>query len=128
MLTNTSSRGQIAVLKICLECARRNIVVCFPSVEGTRFDCIIDIDGKLLKTQIKYLNRLAGKNCLELRIEDKRYNKKCYTEDEIDIILVYVPKIDTILCFHPNDFHNKKTIRINLNNEQAPTFYKKFLW
>lgn len=121
-------RGEIAQLQVELECSRRNLIVSRPNLQ-VRYDLLIDDGEKISKVQIKYLNRKAGANCLELKIEDKRYkNKKVYTSDQIDLLLIYVPKIDKILCLKKEDFHNKKTIRINLNNPKAPTYFEKYLW
>lgn len=124
----TICKGEMAQLLIEVECAKRNIIVSRPSV-AVRYDLLLDINNKIYRTQIKYLNRKAGNNCLELKIEDKRYkNKKVYTDKEIDLMLIYCPRIDKILCLEQRDFHNKKTIRINLTNPKAPSYYQKYLW
>lgn len=128
-MLDSSNKSEIAVLKVELAANLKGYHVCLPKNQASRYDLVIDDGYKLWRCQVKFLNRRAGKNCLELKIEDKRYkNKKCYTDKEIDILLVYIPKLEQILCFHPKDFHNKRTIRVNLNNPKAPSFYKKFLW
>jgi len=121
-------KGEMAQLLIEVECAKRNIIVSRPSV-AVRYDLILEFKNKLCRTQIKFLNRKHGNNGLELRIEDKRHkNRKCYTNKEIDLLLIYVPKTNSILCLKSKDFHNKKTLHFNLTNPKSPRYYKKFLW
>jgi len=125
---DTMSKGEEAQLRIELFCAQKNIIVLKPTLQ-LRFDLVLYINNKFYRSQVKFLNRLSGKDHLELRIEDKRYkNKKCYTNKEIDLLLIYVPKIDSILCLKGKDFHNKKTLYFNLTNPKSPRYYKKFLW
>ena len=138
MNTRASFKGQIAVSKIQLEAARRNIIVSIPFVEDSRYDMILDINNKLYRTQVKYLNRLhvpdRGKGLvgLELNITRPRKNRgsctKPYLSSEIDLLLLYCPRIDKILALSSKYFHNKKTIRINLATPSAPMYYKKFIW
>lgn len=122
------NKGEIALLKIQLEGNKRNYIISRPTTE-VRYDLVIDTGRKLYRTQVKYLNRKHGKNNLELIVGDRRKDKtKTYTKEEIDILLIYVPKFDVILILKPNQFHNKKTIHFNLINPAAKTYYQKFLW
>lgn len=128
-MISTANKSEIAVLNVELEANKKGYSVSLPKNQAARYDLIIDDGIKLYKVQVKYLNRAAGKNCVELKLEDKRYkNRKCYTSFEIDLMLVYIERIDKILAFGPKLFENKKTIRVNLVNPAAPTYYQKFLW
>ncbi len=129
MPPSSCSKGEIAVIKIQLECAKRNIIVSFPSVEGTRYDAILDYDKRLYKAQIKYVNSIDKKGRLYLKLGGSRsYNKKPYMKEEIDILLIFAPCLDKILYLNPKQFHNKKRVRINLTNKKAPTYYENYLW
>lgn len=126
----TSNKSEIAVLKIELEANIKGYSVSLPKDHSSRYDLILDDGKRLYRVQSKYLNRLSGrkKNCLELLIEDKSRHRKCYTNKEIDLLLIYIAKLDCVLGLYPTEFHNKKTLWFNLNNPKAPTYYKKFIW
>lgn len=130
-MLKSSNKSEIAVLKVELRANEKGYHVSLPRNQSSAYDLIIDSNKQLLRAQIKYLNRqTTNKQGLELLINNQPKNKKrkFYTKDEIDILLCFCPKINQILCFYPKDFHNKKTIWINLINKTAPTYYKKFLW
>jgi hypothetical protein len=43
-----------------------------------------------------------------------RRRKKCYSADEIDVLLVYLPQIDKIGWFGPEIFNNRAAIHLRL--------------
>lgn len=121
-------RGEIGQLKIELEAAKRGYGISVPTL-SLKYDLILDDNGKLYRVQIKYLNRKSGKNSVELKLVDKRYKySNGYTKENVDLILVYIPKNESILCLTPDFFTGKKTIAFNLNNKKSPMYYEKFLW
>lgn len=125
-MLKSSNKSEIAVLKVELQANNKGYHVSLPKNQASRYDLIIDDGEKLYRTQIKYVNRFkhGKKTCIELLID----KDNLYTNTQIDLLLIYCPAVDSVLCFPPELFHNKKTIWINLVNPDAPTFYKKFLW
>jgi hypothetical protein len=131
---HSHNRGEIAVLKVELEANLKGYWVSYPRNQHIRYDAIIDIGDKLYRTQIKYLNRI-GQNgrkdlktdCLSLLLSRRNKNKS-YEAKDVDLLLVYIPKLDVILAFYPKFFNGKETIWINLQDKSSPTYYKKFLW
>jgi len=121
------SKAQIAELQVQLAANNKNYFVSKPLSNDLRYDLIIDTGKKIFRTQIKYVNRKKGDN-LELLIERKHNNCLCYTDTEIDLILIYCPIIDEILAFYPDKFHDKKRIFINLNNPKSKKHYRHYLW
>lgn len=126
----TKNKGQMAMLKVQFEAQQRGYAISIPTTEE-RYDCIIDTGTYLYRTQVKYLDRVGSgrPNCVEWAGGGKADNRmKPYQSTEIDLLLLYIPKVDSIVYISPKQFHNKKTFWFNLKNPQAPTFYKKFLW
>jgi hypothetical protein len=123
------SKGQIAQLKIQLMAAKKNLLCSLPTVGATRYDLIMDNKGTLSRTQIKYCNRKASrvKNCLELQLYNKAF-RNFYSRSEIDLLLVFIPKLDIILKFEADEFHKRKTIFIHLTDEKSNFYYKNFIW
>jgi hypothetical protein len=121
------SRGEIAQLKVQIAAAHKEIIFSIPTTE-VRYDGVLDIHGTILRAQIKYCDRKSKKDCLELQLFNKSQNKKSYTKESIDILLVYVPQVDRILAFYPEVFHDKKTITINLKDKTSKWFWENYKW
>jgi PD-(D/E)XK endonuclease len=122
MLPDQIRKAEIAMVKVCLRALQLGAVVSKPVFEGARYDYIIEIGGKLYRAQVKYADgrtsrRTKGAVYLNLRKQIKK-NKNCpYNEDEIDALLIYIPKIDKICWFGPEIFNGKQGISIRF----APT-------
>lgn len=114
------------MLQLQLEAQRRNYIVSVPTTEE-RYDCILDDGHKLYKAQVKYNNE-KDKNNLRLTLARKHLNQKCYMATEVDIIFVYIPAVDEILAFLPEEFNGKNHIYINITDNNSPNYYEKFLW
>jgi len=114
----TIDKGQIAMLKVELLAAEKGITICKPTIEGLRYDIIIDDNGKLKRVQVKYCD--CKTSCSEnsysvnLRKVQNNSNKdiKLYTENEIDGLLVYLPVIDKVLWFDSKKIANKQVLTI----------------
>ena len=126
-ILSSLSRGEIAQLKVQIAAAHKEIIFSIPTTE-VRYDGILDIQGAILRAQIKYCDRKSGKDCLELQLFNRSKNKKSYTKESIDILLVYVPQVDRILAFYPEVFHDKKTITINLTDSKSKWFWENYKW
>ncbi len=108
----SSQKGQLAFLKVQIEAAKKGAVVSVPTVPA-RYDLVIDYQGKLHRAQVKYADGKAPRSEGAIRL-DLRRRKKCYTRDEIDVVLVYVPQIDRICWFAPEVFHEKASLFLRL--------------
>jgi len=112
----TYQKGEIARMKVLLRAAEKGIVVCVPTVEA-RYDLVMEIDGTLHRVQVKYTDCMtkcaSGSVFLDLRKETRNNGKKRpYTKKEVDLILVYVLKTDTVVCLEPKHFHNKHSLTL----------------
>lgn len=129
-------KGKIAQLLVELEAAKKNLTVSVPTTENCIYDLIFH-DGKTLsKVQIKYCGKKTNKerpNSIQLRLASTNTNslqgaRPYYTKEDIDLLLVYVPKIDTILKYGPELFHKKTYLEINLENPDSKYYWKKHIW
>jgi hypothetical protein len=116
MLSAQQRKAETARVKVEARALELGVVFNKPSVEGTRYDCILDIEGELYRTQIKYggclSNHAAGAVTLRLRSNKGQGAARCYSRDEVDALVVYLPSIDR-LCFFPQEvFCGKASLSI----------------
>jgi hypothetical protein len=121
MLPDQIRKAEIAMMKVGMRALQVGAFVSKPIFEGARYDYIIERDGKLYRTQVKYADgkpfRSTGAVYVNLRKQIKK-DKNCpYNESEVDALVVYVPKIDKVCWFEPEVFCGKHALHIRI----APT-------
>lgn len=127
-------KGEIARLKVMLRAAELDASISIPMTE-VRYDCIVDWHRRLYRAQIKYADagtaHSEGAVFLNLCKGDKI--KKRYWDDEIDILLVYLPKTDRVCWLGPEVFHGRSGLYIRYDmpkNGQKKNILmaKDYLW
>ena len=122
---STQAKGEIAKLKAELRAAEKGWIVS-RTAEGSRYDLVLDDGKKLYRVQVKYGNGKStnsqGAICLSLRKfvgddlrrspEYRKLPRRAYTKEEIDAVVVYIPRIDKICWFGPDVFDNKADLMI----------------
>lgn len=125
----SSSKGQLALLKVQLKAAQKDIECYLPTNNEGAVDLILKEKNNLIKCQIKYCNRKGfRKNTLKLALDNKHSKRKFYSSKNIDIILVFIPKLDVILKYDGETFHKRSYIDIHLKNEKSKHYYGKYVW
>lgn len=82
------------------------------------YDLIVDCGGRLVRAQVKYADgkcsQASGVVYLNLRkiTRGNKPGKQFYTVKEVDVLIVYLPKIDNLLWFEPPHFHNRTSLLI----------------
>jgi hypothetical protein len=109
---STDQRGQIAFLKVQLAAARRGAVVLVPTTPA-RYDLALHYEGRFYRAQVKYADCKSQNAQGAVRL-DLRRRKRCYTADEIDVVLVYVPQSDQVYWIRPELFDNKVGLQLRL--------------
>ncbi|MDO8610077.1 MAG: group I intron-associated PD-(D/E)XK endonuclease [bacterium] len=128
-MLNSRSKGEIGQLKIQIRATELGAICSVPTTE-VYYDLILDFKHKhknILRSQIKYCNRLHGKN-LEIRLDNSSSKRIFYQHTDIDLLLIYLPQKDVVLKYEKQHFHRKKTIQINLINSKSKWYYKHFEW
>ena len=118
MLPDQIRKAEIAMMKVGMRALQVGAFVSKPIFEGARYDYIIEREGKLYRAQVKYadgkLGYTTGAVYVNLRKQIKK-DKNCpYNETEIDVLLVYVPKIDKICWFGPEIFCGRNSLSIRI--------------
>ena len=129
MRLNSSQKGQIAQLKCQLEANLRGYICSLPTTPQN-FDVLLTKNQETIRTQIKYCNCLERKNKKRLRLKlgGSTFNRKYYTKNNFDMLLVYVPSVDKILAYHASSFHKRATILINLKDKRSINYFEKYIW
>jgi hypothetical protein len=124
----TNFLGEYAVAKVFQRCLEKGFGCSRPLIE-CRYDLILDDGIKLYRTQVKYAGAKSPSNShgvvqvgLRKWRTDGRRPILCYTAAEIDLLLVYVRRIDKILWFGPEVFDGRQGLFIRvepaLNNQK----------
>jgi hypothetical protein len=124
----TNRRGEIAIAHASLRALEKGMIVSRPVIE-CRYDLVLDDGLKLYRTQVKYGGGASPKQCqgvvsVSLRKwrNDGRRILRCYTTAEIDLVLVYVRKLNQVLRFGPEVFNGRDRLHIRIEptrNNQA---------
>lgn len=114
---NSHSKEQISFHKIALRAIQLGAYISLPLDSHGRYDAIIDWQGKLYRAQIKYTDTIAGTHGsvvinMGTKNSQRRITSKCYTMDEVDCILAYLPVIDEVLWIGPKRFDGKSSISV----------------
>lgn len=99
-MLSTNQKGAIAEAHITAEAMKLGMVVWRPVAEGCRYDMILDVGGRLLRTQCKWARRKRDVIVVELRTcrhTPNGYVRTTYSADEIDGIAAWCE--DTGECY-----------------------------
>lgn len=126
MKITTNVKGQIAVSKVELRALELGYIPSRP-VFDTRYDLILDDRKRLLRVQIKYadgkLSHSVGSVMVKLGYEDRKNHTFTYQGNEVDGLIVYIPKINK-LCFLPPALFLGK-IKVHIRYEPPKNNQKK---
>ena len=136
---DTNDKGEYALLKVKQLALERGILLSVPTMASCRYDLIVGCGERLVRAQVKYADGKASgsSGCVQLNLRKiTRGNKRgtpCYSKDEVDILLVYVPKIDKVLWIDAFYFHGKQGIVIRLepaknNQKHGCLMAEEFFW
>ena len=110
---STKQKGKIAEIKVELVAYEKGWTVSRPTSDA-RYDLVLDDGNKLYRTQVKYAGFAPADGVVQFTANNGGDSPMYYMEGEIDMILVYVPKIDKIVRIEPNHFVGKTTFIIRL--------------
>lgn len=119
IMYDTHQKGEVAFLKCSLRAVERGCVISRPTMES-RYDAILDEDGRLFRVQVKYGDGNSQCEGGAVNVDFRRKTtstyakRRPYTAKEIDLMLVYVPKIDKVLRFEASHFDGKQSLRIRI--------------
>lgn len=118
----TSSEYGISQELLVMSILNNYGIISIPYGNAARYDCILDIFGKIYKIQIKSLN-LINNDTISVPMSNSRMCsegnvKKSYTKDEVDYICICYQ--NKLYLFNPDLARTSLTVRITkpkLNNQ-----------
>lgn len=117
-------KGNLTELQCITEFYKLGYTVCIPYGENNRYDFIADINGKLIRVQVKTsLSNDGGRSyqfsCQSTRANGTNIVRKSYTKNDIDF---FCTMIGEECCLIPvEECSSHKTIRVEecMNNQQS---------
>jgi hypothetical protein len=124
---NPKDKGIISELKIMSKLVSQGIVVSQPYGDNAPYDFIIDINGELLKIQVKTAEKRKNgsiKVPLCKRVGAKRLGRELYSDLGIDAVIAYSIEDDQCYFINLHKYKDvqeffirpKKTIKTNCKN------------
>jgi hypothetical protein len=114
----SSQKGEIAKLKVEQRATEKGWIVSRP-VEYSRYDLVLDNNGRLYRIQVKYgdseFSKPNGSIVVGLKKDNGKRKYRFYTELDIDAILVYIPHFEKICWFNKEHFNNKTLLTIRFS-------------
>jgi hypothetical protein len=115
---DSNDKGEIALLKVEIRAAEQGIVVLKPTTSHRRYDIVLDCGGRFYRAQVKWAGsksvKAADSFLLDLRKVTRggQQSKLFYSQDEIDVVLVYLPNLDKVLWLGPEIFHGRENLTL----------------
>jgi len=111
-------KAETAMMKVGIRALELGAAVSKPIFEGARYDYIIERDGNLYRAQVKYADgkhkKTVGAVQVNLRKQIKKNKNHPYSDSEIDVLVIYIPKIDKVCWFGPEVFCGKQNLSIRI--------------
>jgi hypothetical protein len=132
----TNFKGQIAMSKAELRALELGYIPSRPLYD-TRYDLLIDDFQKILRVQVKYADgkTLKSSGAVRVKLDYETRTRKVYTYqlNEVDALIVYIPKIDRLVYLPPEKFVGKRALNIRIekskNNQQSKIlFAEDYFW
>ena len=118
---NSKDKGNIGESVFLAEMIKKGCIVSKPFGDNARYDFIVDVNGKLLKFQVKYCNCFSENNsilCPCASSANHTTNKKYSSyKNDVDYMAFYLAPYDKIAILSIKEIGNRKTI--SLRNTKA---------
>ena len=101
-------------------CMQQGYLVSMPLLQTSKYDCILDVNKKLLKIQIKSIGvnrrRDKGKNSVQIVLAR---TQDFYNREDVDYFAIYHRELDGFFIIKNNQ---QRSIRININRKYKENF------
>ena len=109
-------RGCYAEYLFGTECLKHNIIISYPLLDSSPYDCIVDTPNGLYKIQVKSSWQSEAKNRHTVSVN---WNKS-YSLDDVDFFAIYVKLYEGFFIFKNNG--KRLCIRLNMKNDNSKYF------
>lgn len=127
-------KGDLSKAYIIAKLLKENYRVLEPISENSRYDLVVENEGKFLRIQVKtiyFKNDLGVYEmvCYSTTRRNKKHIKTKYTEEEVDFIIGYNPDTDKVYTFPIGDIAGRHQIIFRENrqaNQYSPLDVKEY--
>lgn len=128
---NNDHIGKLAEMQFDIECAKRELICSWPSIDKNGYDCIVD-SGSLLKVQIKstmYTRKDPKRNEQQYKImvQKGKSGKDAYSKNDFNILAVYIHPTNDWYFIPYLEIHNR-CISINPKSNRSKYIKYKNNW
>lgn len=137
MPSDTTVKGELACLKLEQRAIEKKAIVSRPTLE-CEYDRIVDCNGQLYKVQVKYSDSDAPNSSGAIQVtvgkaDTKTGHHKPYDESDIDAIVVYVARVDTLCWFDKKEWLGKTKLSVRYeptknNQSKGCRMMNDFTW
>ena len=124
-MQNTKDVGILSELKVLTELVSLGCIVSQPYGDNAPYDFIVDINGRLIKVQVKTATEIENGSLripLVKRVGSKRIGRQKYSLLDVDAVIAYSKKYEEVFFIDLHK-HNeseiflrpKSTIKVKLN-------------
>lgn len=113
---SSNAKGAIACAAFDKRALEKGGVVSVPVVDA-RYDRILDLDGRLVRVQVKYCDRTSSHSEGSVHVDLASYGggrirHGSYTGSEVDAVVVYLPREDALCWLVPEVFEGRSTLTL----------------
>lgn len=137
MASETTIKGELACLKLEQRAIEKGAVVSRPTIE-CEYDRVVDYDGKLYRVQVKYADSTSSnasgavQACIG-KAGTKHGSHTPYTDNDIDVVAVYLPAIDRVCWLNREEWQGKVAIQLRFeepknNQKKGIRLAEDYVW
>ena len=132
-----AAKGALACAKLDQRALEKGAVASIP-ITDVRYDRVVDWDGRLYRVQVKYADCAAAHSADAVQVNLRStghagVSSNGYTADEVDAVVVYIPRVDAVCWFEPDNFEGRSALTVRLappknGQRKGIRFYADYLW
>lgn len=126
-MSKNRQKGDLAEEKFRTRCVEKDYGLSKPISEEERYDFVLDLDGELLRVQVKHGRPIRDGDVLEFNVASVNNDgtRNTYTEKEIDAFGVYAPIQDQCFLIPIDQVKAEKIMYLRLVGETKNNQQKK---
>ena len=122
----TKRRGEIGEAAFLAKASSMGFGVAKPWGDSDRYDLIVDVNGRLLRVQVKSAHRECAQPGGGFHIRTGPHKRIPYREDEIDLLVAYVVPENVWYIFPPSAFTTMKSVRLFPRHKQKASKFEQY--
>jgi hypothetical protein len=137
MPSETTIKGELACLKFEQRAIEKGAIVSRPNIECA-YDRIVDHNGKIQRVQVKYADSKPSNASGSVQAHigkagQKHGSHKPYEDEDIDVIAIYVPKVDQVCWIDKKEWSGKSMLQLRYekpknNQKKGVRLVEDFVW